>query len=187
MTDKQAIFDLYALWAFCLCQSALVLFQPSWPDWLGIHCVAVLLLWSAGGFFPEGLSRHGAWLSLVTGPFGAAIVALIATARALYKSCPADHAAWYRLLSGVEFDVAERTIAEKLKVGRGIHRSNATMPSLQHIFTRGSRADKQLALRWVAQHRTEFEPGDLRPALDNADGAIRAEAAALVERMNRDR
>lgn len=183
MPRRPDLVDIGLLMTFLIGDTAILTSGLFWSVALGLHLCLVIGLWAVGGITRRPLLQVAAVLAVGTGPFGGAIVTTVVIGLMLGHRTPEQHAAWYRLLSGVEHDNTHRTMAQDLLAGRLGEYLPPPRHDLSEIFTRGSRREKQAALRWLSQRDLSGFRDAIRLALDNDDNTIRIEAAALMGRL----
>ncbi|MCR8548668.1 hypothetical protein M4578_12585 [Salipiger sp. P9] len=145
------------------------------------HCGLVVLAALAAHWRGLGAPMPLALLlTAVAGPAGAALSLLLpapdpSRARAL--------APWYARLAGEDLPPPRHGLARELAQGRRAAPEALSARSAAAVLEDGTRAEKQAVLAWLASRLPEQGEALLRLALDNADPAIRVQAAALMARM----
>ncbi len=121
-------------------------------------------------------------LSALTGPLGAGTGLSLMLAQTIARPPTRAQSEWYATLSGRDFAFRPHLLRDVLRRGRADLPDPAHLVPLADIFAFGSRAERQEALRWLALRDTRKFAVEIRAGLDNADPAIRIQAAALAGR-----
>lgn len=149
--------------------------------------MSALLVGVAAWLYRRG-SRDPGFLLLVVatvmmGPFGAVGAGLGAGLRALFSLHPVPFEAWYTALSPTLETSSTQLLYERLVLRSGGLAARSTVTSFQDIMALGTVQQKQVVLTAIAdKFRPEFASA-LRRALNNAEPAIRVQAATVSARI----